>query len=484
MKRKISLKTFLIFINICVLIATFISFEVNYTNILIFSILFFLNILNILFLKIGFEQNNNFLKIYAFYFLHWYLPRFPYLLLNPKELLFSYLNFENFIYSLSILLIYHFFSGFFLILIGQKCSVKFDHNRETSLDKDFSPIFYWYGILFLVYLFNYYILEHGKDMFISSPTGFIFIIFSSQFIFIFLLFLIIFNFSQFNKNLKMKTIIFAIIYLIMVILKGSRSSIYQIIILFLFFHMVVHKNIQISINYKKILLIFLVGFFSIYSAYIGNVYRKIRLYPTETMPKIIKMPQYVKRYPLDLSAMINFISLRTSQFDYFYCVTTMDKKRYSHEINIVNAGKSTLNWLVPGSVFPGTLISSRLFQVDYLGSSIYESTNSYTTHVLGLLSFSIANFGILSGLSMSLALTMIYPIIFLLLFSIIKKSLRNYYLFFGYYFFYLMLNMMGYDHFIFNYYLLFLQVLVMLAFLFVYKAGKLNKSVNRKLKDL
>jgi hypothetical protein len=316
-------------------------------------------------------------------------------------------------------------------------------------------------------------------MFTSSSTGFIFVILGTDFAFILLIFLIFFNFSRFNKNLKIKVFISVIIFLIMVILTGSRSAIYGPIIVFLLYLMVVYRNIHFFINYKKILLFFLIGFFSIYFAYVGNVYRKVRLSSLEVTPSIFKIQDYIKKYPFDLDTMISFISARTSQFDYFYCVTTMEKNRYAHEINIVNTGKSLLNWLIPGSLFPDTLISSRLFQVDYLGSSIYESTNNYTTHVLGLPSFSIAYFGIYSGLSMSLALTMIYPIIFLLLFSIIQKSLQNYYLFFGYYFFYLMLNMTGYDYFILNYYLLFLQVFVMLIFLFIYKGGTLNKRVNK-----
>jgi hypothetical protein len=233
MRRKVDLKTIFIVANIAVLLWALFSFMANPEDYLAFGVVVCLNLLNILFFKVAFDQNNNFLKLYAFYFLHWYLLRLPWLLWRQDDLRFNdYLSFapEDFLKSLFFLLAYHFFSGFLLVLVGKKCSLNFNSRWRTQLDRDFSPVFYWFLMVELIFLFLFYKFRmcRGGDV---SSFGFLTLMFGRRFPLEFLSFLILFNFPRFSKNLKIKAIIFVSTFAALHTFTGGRSAVYLPLIL-------------------------------------------------------------------------------------------------------------------------------------------------------------------------------------------------------------------------------------------------------------
>jgi len=476
----ISLKAVLITVGIILLISCVYISVVNDVSPTLLLLAFWTNLLNILFTHVAFQTNNKLLKLYVFVFLFWYLFRLPVLLYDtgyhsfidwPNWVL-SIFTEEDFVYSLSVLALYHIVTGFVILTMGSiGPMVSKSNNLETSekpwpdATRLFNLLFKWFVVLALYHLTHNILFQLGRGT-LGGIEGYVNLIFAKDLVVHLLWFIGLSSYKSFQKKTKQKFWVFLLLYAFADLSGGSRGGVIGLMFVAAIYYLVRYKNFAIRISTGTIGLGCGIFLFSVVTLYSGHIYRAVYRNP-EIQLSTNEIVQAAKNHPWLVSDWLDWISVRMSRFDNFSMAVIQEEHRFEHMIGFVNAFKVLGNWVVPGDVFtyklyrlvPGT----RAVALDYSGVD-YASIDPTHTDVIGLFGSGVAYFGAYGGLALVLGSLLLWFVVVTLATPLVPQRFRMLWWLVVYWRFYSVLQVSGLDWLIFSHVLLSIQLVMIIAF--------------------
>ncbi len=369
-----------------------------------------MNAINIAYLHLAFKTQNDYLKIFGLVMILHHLHRIPFFvdpsfpsIYNPLLAVWGIPTESEINYSLLVILCYQVIGGVTILICGGMFRLRLYLDRTSELDRDFFPLFFWYCLLQAVFLYDYVVLGVGRLGIESTPLGWIGLVLSSQLALVLLAFVIFINWKRYDHAwLRIVAALYFVMAAVMTTVWGSRRGIYQFLIIGLITLMTVWPHRKWYVGVKKLALASVLLFAMVATYLVGTEYRKVVLFESKEPTVKAIMSVDALRPLLNLSYQHDFVFegiwYRMSQLDDVTMSILMEDSRFAHEINFANNLRALANRLVIGDVFPGVLVTGRVWAVDYYGKSVSYVQKNYLTLVPGVFGFSIATFGVIGGL--------------------------------------------------------------------------------------
>jgi len=368
------------------------------------------NVLNIVYIHLGFKTRNDYLKIFSFVTLLHLLHRIPFFVdpsrtgtYSPSLTVLGFASEREVTYSLLVILAYLVVGGVTILVCGQMFRLHLYLDRTSEIDRDFSPLFVWYLLLQMVFLYDYLILGAARRGIESHPLGWIGLVLSSELALVLLAFGIFINWKRNDHAwFRFLATLYFVITLVITTVWGSRRGIYQYLTMGLITMMTVWANRKWYFGLKKLVLASALILSAVATYVIGTEYRRVVLFQSSrsTVEAIMSVDVAGRLSAVwdERELVFQKIWYRMSQLDDVMIAILMETSRFAHEINVVNNLKVFANYLVIGDVFPGILPTGRAWEVDYYGTTLEEASENYNTFVPGAIGFSVATFGVIWGL--------------------------------------------------------------------------------------
>jgi len=370
-----------------------------------------MNAVNIAWIHLAFKTRNDYLKIFGFATLLHELHRIPFFadpsfagIYNPIIAVWGFPTESEVIYSLLVILGFQVVGGAAIFVCGQMFRLHLHLDRTSEIDRDFSPLFVWYLILQMVFLYDYLILGVGRRGIESESLGWIGLVLNSEVALVLLAFVIFINWKRYDHAWYrlLATSYFAITVVIFTVW-GSRRGIYQFVVIGLITMMTVWPNRKWRVGPKKLVFASVLVLSMVATYALGTEYRRVVLHQGREPGVRAVMSVDISDTLITLwnrrEVVFQHIWYRMSQLDDVTMAILMEDSRFAHEVNVVNNIKVLANHLVIGDVFPGVLVSGKAWMVDYYGNSVAEAWGHPTTYVPGAFGYSVATFGVIGGMA-------------------------------------------------------------------------------------